>query len=182
MARIQGRPGGRPFTASELFPLAPGTLRVGNFLTSTGRMAMASPHQCQVYATSTTGPAQSRLIEQTLPVTAVDKSIRLGGFRVAIAARHNGLHAASTSCPAPPKLIRCARWLGQGAARALGDLLATIYHRSGLMFQGAMDIGLTIGNDPFQTMVIEVGFTTKTQYNGGIIWAPTQRTSKRACA
>lgn len=54
---------------------------------------------------------------------------------------------------------------GQGAKVALTDLIATVYHRVGLMMQSPRDIGIAVGNDQFQTMVVTFGYTTTQQKN-----------------
>jgi hypothetical protein len=55
--------------------------------------------------------------------------------------------------------------LGNGAAKAFGDLLATVYHRAGLMYQAPRDIGITVGSDKNQTVIVEFGYETKGQFN-----------------
>lgn len=54
---------------------------------------------------------------------------------------------------------------GLGAGVALADLIATVYHRAGLMYQFPRDIGLAVANDQFQTVVMTFGYTTKGQKN-----------------
>lgn len=54
---------------------------------------------------------------------------------------------------------------GLGAKVALTDLIATVYHRAGLMMQFPRDIGIAVGNDQFQTMVITFGYTSTQQKN-----------------
>lgn len=51
------------------------------------------------------------------------------------------------------------------AAESFAKLVATIYHRQGLMFQSPRDIGIAIGSDAFKTAVIETGYTMKGQSN-----------------
>lgn len=53
---------------------------------------------------------------------------------------------------------------GKGAAIAFESLVKTIYHRAGLMFQGPTDVGVAIGKDASQTIVLEFGYKTA-QYN-----------------
>lgn len=55
--------------------------------------------------------------------------------------------------------------LGQGASYAVNSLIATVYHRSGLMFQAPRDIGIAIGNDANQTVVMTFGYVSKRQSN-----------------
>lgn len=55
--------------------------------------------------------------------------------------------------------------LGQGASTAITNLIATVYHRSGLMYQAPRDIGIAVGNDAYQTTVITFGYVTKRQTN-----------------
>jgi uncharacterized protein YkwD len=54
---------------------------------------------------------------------------------------------------------------GQGAAVAITDLIATVYHRSGLMFQFPREVGIAVSNDPNQTIVVTLGYQTTMQYN-----------------
>jgi hypothetical protein len=49
---------------------------------------------------------------------------------------------------------------GKGAQVALDSLIATVYHRAGLMFQGARDVGVAAGQDQSQTFVLEYGYAT----------------------
>lgn len=53
--------------------------------------------------------------------------------------------------------------LGQGAGTALMNLIGTVYHRQGLLFQFPRDIGLAAGDDKYQTTVITLGYQTKPQ-------------------
>lgn len=55
--------------------------------------------------------------------------------------------------------------LGKGAAKAFGDLLATVYHRAAFMYQAPRDIGIAVGTDKNQTVVVEFGYETKGQSN-----------------
>jgi uncharacterized protein YkwD len=55
--------------------------------------------------------------------------------------------------------------LGKGASQAFGDLLATVYHRAGFMFQSPRDIGIVVGADKNQTVIVEFGYETKRQFN-----------------
>lgn len=54
---------------------------------------------------------------------------------------------------------------GQGAAVAITDLIGTVYHRAGLMFQFPREVGIAVSNDPNQTMVVTFGLTSTGQYN-----------------
>jgi uncharacterized protein YkwD len=54
---------------------------------------------------------------------------------------------------------------GKGAKAALTDLIATVYHRVGLMMQFPRDIGIAVGTDQFQTMVVTFGYTSTQQKN-----------------
>jgi hypothetical protein len=55
--------------------------------------------------------------------------------------------------------------LGKGAAKAFGDLLATVYHRAAFMYQAPRDIGIAVGTDKNQTVVVEFGYETRGQSN-----------------
>lgn len=55
--------------------------------------------------------------------------------------------------------------MGKGASKALSDLLATVYHRSAFMYQSPRDIGIVVGTDKNQTVIVEFGFETKKQFN-----------------
>lgn len=55
--------------------------------------------------------------------------------------------------------------MGNGGVAAFNKLLASVYHRHGLMFQAPRDIGIAIGTDALQTTVEEVGYKTKPQTN-----------------
>jgi uncharacterized protein YkwD len=55
--------------------------------------------------------------------------------------------------------------LGSGATVALSSLIASVYHREGLMSQAPRDFGISVGTDKFQTMVLSFGYTTKAQKN-----------------
>lgn len=55
--------------------------------------------------------------------------------------------------------------LGKGASVALADLIATVYHRDGLMFQGPRDVGIAVGTDTNQTFVVTYGYTKNQQSN-----------------
>ena len=54
---------------------------------------------------------------------------------------------------------------GRGAVAAFNDLVATVYHRAGLMFQFPRDIGVAIGTDSLQSVVMEYGYQSKGQFN-----------------
>lgn len=54
---------------------------------------------------------------------------------------------------------------GQGAAIAITDLIATVYHRAGLMFQFPREIGIAVANDRNQTIVATVAFSSSQQFN-----------------
>lgn len=54
---------------------------------------------------------------------------------------------------------------GQGAGVALADLIATVYHRAGLMYQFPRDVGVAVANDQIQTIVMTFGYTSKGQKN-----------------
>jgi uncharacterized protein YkwD len=49
---------------------------------------------------------------------------------------------------------------GQGAAVAFGTLAQTVYHRAGLMLQNVREIGVAVGADRSQTVVMEMGLKT----------------------
>lgn len=49
---------------------------------------------------------------------------------------------------------------GHGSALALSSLIATVYHRQGLMAQSLSEFGVAVGTDPSQTVVLEMGATT----------------------
>lgn len=53
---------------------------------------------------------------------------------------------------------------GHGATLALSSLIATVYHRQGLMAQSLSEFGVAVGTDPSQTVVLEMG-TTNPQAN-----------------
>lgn len=53
---------------------------------------------------------------------------------------------------------------GQGGAVALDSLIRTVYHRAGLMFEGPRDVGIAVGQNRSQTVVLEIGFV-KAQTN-----------------
>ncbi|BDT60184.1 hypothetical protein MasN3_36780 [Massilia varians] len=55
--------------------------------------------------------------------------------------------------------------LGKGASKAFGDLLATVYHRAAFMYQSPRDIGIVVGTDKDQTVIVEFGYETKKQFN-----------------
>lgn len=55
--------------------------------------------------------------------------------------------------------------LGKGATKAFGDLLATVYHRAAFMYQFPRDIGIVVGTDKNQTVIVEFGYETKKQFN-----------------
>jgi uncharacterized protein YkwD len=54
---------------------------------------------------------------------------------------------------------------GEGAKVALTDLIATVYHRIGLMMQFPRDVGIAVGTDQFQTMVVTFGYNSTQQKN-----------------
>ncbi len=49
---------------------------------------------------------------------------------------------------------------GTGAVPAFNALVATVYHRGGLMFQFPREVGVAVGTDRSQTIVMEVGYQT----------------------
>lgn len=55
---------------------------------------------------------------------------------------------------------------GKGAQVAFDGLASTVYHRAGLMMQSVNDIGVAVGKDRSQTVVMEMG-TTKAQRQAG---------------
>lgn len=55
--------------------------------------------------------------------------------------------------------------LGKGASKAFGDLLATVYHRAAFMYQSPRDIGIVVGTDKNQTVIVEFGYEAKKQFN-----------------
>lgn len=54
---------------------------------------------------------------------------------------------------------------GRGAVSAFNDFVATVYHRAGLVYQSPRDIGLAVGNDAKQTVVMTFGYATTGQKN-----------------
>lgn len=54
-----------------------------------------------------------------------------------------------------------------GASEAFASLVATVYHRAGLLFQFPREIGVAFGKDQSQTLVMEFGYqaAAKGQYN-----------------
>lgn len=54
---------------------------------------------------------------------------------------------------------------GKGSATAIADLIGTVYHRAGLMFQFPREIGIAAGNDINQTMVITFAYQSSQQRN-----------------
>jgi len=48
----------------------------------------------------------------------------------------------------------------QGGAVAFGTLAQTVYHRAGLMLQNVREIGVAVGTDKSQTVVMEMGLKT----------------------
>jgi len=54
---------------------------------------------------------------------------------------------------------------GQGSVSALNLLLAGVYHRAGLMFQGPKDFGIAVGTDAQQTTVMTFGYVSTRQTN-----------------
>jgi len=55
--------------------------------------------------------------------------------------------------------------LGQGAVKSLNDLMSTVYHRAAFLYQSPRDIGVFVGTDKNQTVIVEFGFETKGQFN-----------------
>lgn len=55
--------------------------------------------------------------------------------------------------------------LGSGASTALGTLIASVYHRQGLMAQAHKDFGISAGNDRLQTTVLTFGLKGTAQHN-----------------
>lgn len=49
---------------------------------------------------------------------------------------------------------------GQGGAVAFGTLAQTVYHRAGMMLQNVREIGVAVGADRSQTVVMEMGLKT----------------------
>lgn len=47
---------------------------------------------------------------------------------------------------------------GKGAQAAFASVVATIYHRAGLMYQGLREVGVAAGTDKSQTFVLEMGY------------------------
>lgn len=47
-----------------------------------------------------------------------------------------------------------------GVLAAFNSLVATVYHRAGLMYQFPREIGVSVGNDASQTVVMELGYQT----------------------
>lgn len=54
---------------------------------------------------------------------------------------------------------------GQGAGVAFDNLVATVYHRSGLMLQPPREIGIALANDTQQTMVVTMAYESRGQLN-----------------
>lgn len=54
---------------------------------------------------------------------------------------------------------------GKGAGQAITDLIATVYHRAGLMYQFPREVGIAVGTDKYQTMVVTFAYQTKQQKN-----------------
>lgn len=56
---------------------------------------------------------------------------------------------------------------GKGASVAFNALVSTVYHRAALMFQFPREIGVAVGTDRSQTLVMEFGYqaAAKGQYN-----------------
>ena len=54
---------------------------------------------------------------------------------------------------------------GNGASAALNDLIGSVYHRAGLMFQFPREMGIAVGTDKFQTMVITFAYQSSQQFN-----------------
>lgn len=55
--------------------------------------------------------------------------------------------------------------LGNGATAALSNLIASVYHRQGLMFQSPREFGISAGGDRYQTTVLSFGISDKRQRN-----------------
>lgn len=49
---------------------------------------------------------------------------------------------------------------GQGGTVAFGTLVQTVYHRAGLMLQNVREVGVAVGTDRSQTVVMEMGLKT----------------------
>ena len=54
---------------------------------------------------------------------------------------------------------------GKGSITAFDSLVSTVYHRSGLMYQFPRDIGVVVGTDQSQTVIMEFGVKGKGQTN-----------------
>lgn len=52
---------------------------------------------------------------------------------------------------------------GGGGVAAVNALVNTVFHRDGLMAQGPADMGVAIGTDTFQTLVVNFGILTTAQ-------------------
>ena len=50
---------------------------------------------------------------------------------------------------------------GKGGKVALESLVATVYHRAGLMIQSVRDVGVSVGSDQSQTVVLEMGLKSR---------------------
>ncbi len=53
----------------------------------------------------------------------------------------------------------------QSPRGAFDDLIATVYHRYGLMWQFPRDIGIAVGSDVDRTVIMEFGYQSKVQFN-----------------
>ena len=51
----------------------------------------------------------------------------------------------------------------QGILAAFNSLVATVYHRTGLMYQFPREIGVAVGTDASQTVVMELGYQSNVQ-------------------
>lgn len=57
----------------------------------------------------------------------------------------------------------------QGGAAAFGTLVQTVYHRAGLMLQNVREIGVAVGPDKSQTVVMEMGLKTNQSVSGDYV-------------
>jgi len=67
----------------------------------------------------------------------------------------------------------------QGGAVAFGTLVQTVYHRAGLMLQNVREIGVAVGTDKSQTVVMEMGLKP-TSRSLRTTWACIQQTARLA--
>ena len=54
---------------------------------------------------------------------------------------------------------------GKGAIATLNSFVDSVYHRAALMAQSPRDIGVAVGSNAAQTLVVNFGYETKLQYN-----------------